>query len=133
MAVCDANYNMEAASSTSKPTRVFTWNTIHLCAFTFLLHLKPSEPHLGASCSQILFFGFWFFFFGKEKKKVPTLFIVFHHPPSRDSATIRTRDGPKSHSYRCHQSRDAPTNRTFTSSLPTPPAATVTTTNNPST
>ena len=69
----------------------------------------------------------------RKKKKVPTLFIVFHPPPSRDSATIRTRDGPKSHSYRCHQSRDAPTNRTFTSSLPTPPAATVTTTNNSST
>lgn len=37
------------AGKPTTPPRVFTRTTVHLCAFTFLLHLKPSEPHLGAT------------------------------------------------------------------------------------
>ena len=28
-----------------------TWRLVHVCVFAFLLHLKPSEPHIGASQS----------------------------------------------------------------------------------
>ena len=31
---------------------VHTWRLAHVCAFAFLLHLKPSEPHIGAPPSQ---------------------------------------------------------------------------------
>ena len=27
---------------------VHKWRLAHICAFAFLLHLKPSEPHIGA-------------------------------------------------------------------------------------
>ena len=31
---------------------VHKWRLAHVCAFAFLLHLKPSEPHIGALPSQ---------------------------------------------------------------------------------
>ena len=31
---------------------VHTWRLARVCAFAFLLHLKPSEPHIGAPLSQ---------------------------------------------------------------------------------
>ena len=39
------------AGAGSKPPRVMTWTTLHLCAFTFLLHMKPSGGW--ASCSHV--------------------------------------------------------------------------------
>jgi len=44
---------VEAASATERPPRVFTRTTVHICVFTFLMHCKPSEPHLGASWFRV--------------------------------------------------------------------------------
>jgi hypothetical protein len=53
----DARMQSEAgaAGDAKRPPRVFTHTTVHICAFTFLLHLKPSEPHLGTSCGSLKF------------------------------------------------------------------------------
>lgn len=59
---------IEASGAGKSSPRAFTWTTAHICAFTFLLHLKPSEPHLGERPNFSNVFG---------RMWAPRMFFIF--------------------------------------------------------